>query len=1018
MDNLDVRNQFLEKLNSSLVGPQSPEEVLDENPRVKYLYGFLNPSTSFDEDSSLEYEVADNSNLAENSLHQESDEIEKEPLSLMHKPSSMGISFQLRGIVKTIKTQVIFARYFSFEEDKKKLWKRKIYSFEIDLPLDKKRHYLEENIYLHIIEIYDKKNDLTLSTITLVNDEKTTNLEYEEQTQHFLFQPKIILSSSENSFCERPLNYKSGSFENNMYEFLYSSTRSLCFGHGVSTDWNSEKNKIWTNFIPAYELNPIDNKASKYFSVLGIDSLNAQKISNYDSDSLNKVLNDFLEIYIKWVRNLSFKKDNDLSDEEKKFAEFNIKKCNQVIKRIKSSIDFLKSDSDFRNAFQLANQAIHEQNSWSKNSEYASFNWRPFQMAFILLVLESFIDNKRESKSIVDLLWFPTGGGKTEAYLCVISFLLFKSSFKSKKEEDPGTQILIRYTLRLLTTQQFERASAVVLASELIRKKSNLCDENSKVFSIGLWIGGDSSPNKREDAKKALDKVEMQEKGDPRQLTKCPCCKFQLNWEIISNQPINPRCENKGCKLNGILPVFTVDEDIYKERPSLVLGTSDKFIQIVRVPETNSLFNSQTGRRPELILQDELHLISGPLGSIAGLFEAAIDMICSKHFPIKIIGSTATIKNAENQVSALFNRDLMQFPPPGIDFKDSCFAVEDDAQPGRLYIGVSSIGRTGKTALSRVASSSFHHAQNIYKYIDPNSPQKKHAETFTTLVSYFNSLKELGGASVCYLDDVNEFLINIAKNLNEDRYQIRELCELTSRCSQQEIQRYLENLQFSRDEDNAIDACLSTNMISVGVDVSRLGLMIINGQTKSKSEYIQASSRVGRKYPGIVITIYNDSKVRDKSGFENFRDIHQNLYKDVEITSVTPFSPDCIKKVLPSVIVGGCRHLSPAALFSPDINLFRDTFDRVCELILERCKAISPESSGYLDNLIKNIKSEWIARKPQKYFPDKSKASTLLIEAEKAVTLSEDDYGFQALTNVRNVEAVSLIETNPYFSER
>jgi superfamily II DNA or RNA helicase len=207
-------------------------------------------------------------------------------------------------------------------------------------------------------------------------------------------------------------------------------------------------------------------------------------------------------------------------------------------------------------------------------------------------------------------------------------------------------------------------------------------------------------------------------------------------------------------------------------------------------------------------------------------------------------------------------------------------------------------------------------------------------------------------------------------------------------------------------------------MISVGVDVSRLGLMIINGQTKSKSEYIQASSRVGRKYPGIVITIYNDSKVRDKSGFENFRDIHQNLYKDVEITSVTPFSPDCIKKVLPSVIVGACRHLSPAALFSPDINLFRDTCDRVCELILERCKAISPESSGYLDNLIKNIKSEWIARKPQKYFPDKSKASTLLIEAEKAVTLSEDDYGFQALTNVRNVEAVSLIETNPYFSER
>ena len=118
----------------------------------------------------------------------------------------------------------------------------------------------------------------------------------------------------------------------------------------------------------------------------------------------------------------------------------------------------------------------------------------------------------------------------------------------------------------------------------------------------------------------------------------------------------------------------------------------------------------------------------------------------------------------------------------------------------------------------------------------PDSYQKKHAETFTTLVSYFNSLKELGGASVCYLDDVNEFLTNISKNLSEDRYQIKELCELTSRCSQQEIQRYLENLHLSRDSENSIDACLSTNMISVGVDVSRLGLMLINGQTKSKSE--------------------------------------------------------------------------------------------------------------------------------------------------------------------------------------
>jgi ATP-dependent helicase YprA (DUF1998 family) len=465
------------------------------------------------------------------------------------------------------------------------------------------------------------------------------------------------------------------------------------------------------------------------------------------------------------------------------------------------------------------------------------------------------------------------------------------------------------------------------------------------------------------------------------------------------------------------LPIYTVDEDIYNVRPSIILGTTDKFIRILKVPNTNRLFYSSTGRNPELILQDELHLISGPLGSISGLFEAAIDMICSQKNPIKIIGSTATIKNANVQVKTLFDRELVQFPPQGISFDDSCFAVEDKNERGRLYIGVSTMCNSPKQALAGIVAGAFHHAQNIYYEMKEGTEEKEQAETFTTLVSYFNSLKELG-ANVLYQDQVIEKLKSIAKDFNQNTYSIQNICELTSQRSQQQIKTFLEDLHLTRDSDGSLDACLSTNMISVGVDVSRLGLMIINGQTKSKSEYIQASSRVGRKYPGIVITIYNDSKVRDKSGFENFRDIHQNLYKDVEITSVTPFSPDCIKKVLPSVIVGACRHLSPAALFSPDINLFRDTCDRVCELILERCKAISPESSGYLDNLIKNIKSEWIARKPQKYFPDKSKASTLLIEAEKAVTLSEDDYGFQALTNVRNVEAVSLIETNPYFSER
>ena len=177
-------------------------------------------------------------------------------------------------------------------------------------------------------------------------------------------------------------------------------------------------------------------------------------------------------------------------------------------------------------------------------------------------------------------MWFPTGGGKTEAYLCIISFLLFKSSFKPKEISDPGTQVFIRYTLRLLTTQQFERATALVMASEAIRKTSNLCNKNSKPFSIGLWIGKFSSPNSRKVAFNLLESEDIQS-GDARQILFCPCCKSNLVWNLEKDKPVAPSCTNEKCKLYGDLNIYTVDEDIYNLRPSIILGTSDKFIQIL-----------------------------------------------------------------------------------------------------------------------------------------------------------------------------------------------------------------------------------------------------------------------------------------------------------------------------------------------------------------------------------------------------------------------------------------------------
>ena len=1012
--NQDIREEFGKRLKATLIGPLTEDEILEESPKSKYLYGYISPTPKSEDELSIGELISDSGKLstdARNNFQETSldnDDEYQQPLELIYEPSSLGISFQLKNNNK-FEVLIKFSRYFEKEEEKKILWQRKSFEYLLEISSEEKKIYLEDGIYLHIFNVFKKDSELYLFTITLVNDLVIRKSEdYVDKTPYILFQPEIIISTKfQDVFVERPLNLKSGDYETRMYEFLYSSSRPLCFGHGVSTQWNKSKTKIWTEYVPMHTLNPIDPESKKYFGLLDNDFLKAEFLGSCPKDTLVKKLFNFIEVYENWIENdISSKLDN-FPQNSKEFASSNLKVCKTVIERIKLSIKNLEKDEDYRNAFQLANLAISEQSSWKENSK--TFVWRPFQLAFILLVIESFISEDRESKKVADLLWFPTGGGKTEAYLCIISFLLFKSSFQPKTISDPGTQVFIRYTLRLLTTQQFERATALVLASEFIRKTSNLCNADSKVFSIGLWIGQPSSPNSRKEAFDLLENEEIQT-GDPRQITKCPCCNSLLVWDLKPDKPISPSCKNSSCKLNGELSLYTVDEDIYNVRPSILLGTTDKFIRILKVTNTNNLFYSSTGRNPELILQDELHLISGPLGSISGLFESAIDMICSKKYPIKIIGSTATIKNASIQVKTLFDRDLVQFPPQGTSFKDSCFAVEDETKMGRLYIGLSTMCNSPKLALASIVAAAFHHAQSIYKKLEKDNTFKNQAETYTTLVSYFNSLKELGGANVLYQDQVIEKLKSIARDFKEEIFSINNIRELTSQRSQQQIKQYLDELNMTREEEDVIDACLSTNMISVGVDVSRLGLMIINGQTKSKSEYIQASSRVGRKYPGIVISIYNSNKVRDKSCYENFKDIHQNLYKDVEVTSLTPFSPDCIKKVLPSVIVTACRHLSDDALNSPDLRKFQETFKYVSNFLLERCRNISPENLKFLNNEIKDFESYWLETNPKNYFKSiKNKGNALMIDAERAAVDPNRFEEARCISNVRNVEAESRI---------
>ncbi|RMH03810.1 MAG: DNA/RNA helicase, partial [Nitrospirae bacterium] len=453
-------------------------------------------------------------------------------------------------------------------------------------------------------------------------------------------------------------------------------------------------------------------------------------------------------------------------------------------------------------------------------------------------------------------------------------------------------------------------------------------------------------------------------------------------------------------------PIFTVDEDVYVHRPTLLIGTADKFAQIVREKRTNRLFGISDGFPPDLIIQDELHLISGPLGTIAGIYETAFDLmfsVCGQR--PKVIGSTATIRRAQEQVRALFDREAFQFPPPAIDHDDSGFAVRDrrPAAKGRRYVGVTTAGRSAKFTLQAVAGSLLQTAFGAFS----NDARR---DAYWTLVGYFNSLRELGGALVLMQDDVTDSVALYADARSEKRRPLRNVEELTSRRTQEEIRDMLHLLDIKVGSPGAVDAVLATNMVSVGIDISRLGLMLVNGQPKTIAEYIQSTSRVGRgDVSGLVVSVLNNAKARDRSHFETFCGWHRTLYRDVEATSVTPFAARARDRALHAALVAAVRHLVPGMIDSPRMD--DDAEDKAMELIdliVERAARIDPTELAVREELERLLDS-WRAREVEVYWSDYKGGKSLLQGAEYAAARRavgrEVGAAWPTLNSMRSVEA-------------
>lgn len=808
--------------------------------------------------------------------------------------------------------------------------------------------------------------------------------------------------------------------EEKSLDLLYRNQRTYAIGHGCAAEWGEVDVNGMVSFVhatpmPSYEvvsLSPnlyltddngnflLDSEGSRQPMAVSMAAL--ANGSEQGASQVELVLTQ----YEKWITRREAEIP-ELLPRYQDAAKAHMRRARSMLQRMRGGWTLVENDDRAAQAFRWANEAMLLQQVRSgfklrpakpagdgrwriegahpvPNVPDGRGNWRPFQIAFLLAVMPELVEPSRQTRRDVDLIFFPTGGGKTEAYLGAAAISLLARRLRDPS--DFGTDTLMRYTLRLLTAQQFLRAASLVCVLEDIREHNSV-ELGSAPFGIGIWLGGSSTPNTWDAALKNLRAMRRQpQEQNLLLLLRCPWCGAQMGPQPKKGGGQEPigyeeaagkivlRCIDEACKYSrrAGLPVHVVDEDIYDVRPSIIIGTVDKFAMLAWRPRARSIFGfDANGVRdvspPSLIIQDELHLISGPLGSMVGLYEPIIDELCTdrrgeSEVPPKIIASTATVRRYEDQIRGLFGRDSVAlFPPHGLEEGHSFFAepatsVDGSNEPGRRYLGVmsSSLGST-QTVQVRVAAATLQAAVEIPE-VDRDG--------YWTNLNFLNSLRELGNTVSLVQSDIPDYLNGIRRRDGvEPRWPHRTM-ELTSRRRSDEIPKAIEQLQVryapGMNRQEAYDICLASNIIEVGVDIDRLALMTIVGQPKTTAQYIQVSGRVGRKpevSPGLVITIYGAAKPRDRSHYERFRTYHQQLYAQVEPTSVTPFATPVLRRALHAAAVAYIRQTSPETL-EPDPFPSR-AFDEAIRLLRERAEIAEPEEVSALDRFARDRARQW-----------------------------------------------------------
>lgn len=869
-------------------------------------------------------------------------------------------------------------------------------------------------------------------------------------------------------------------------ELVYRNSRTFATGHGCAANWGNGLGPDgpcdlnWSRLgndalatggvswvsaecLPAVEI-PNMTPAIRRADGSEID-ISMEDLANLEVGSKGFAsLSEIVSLYEEWI---SIKEQEiALLDQSLHTAAVrNIGECRRCAERMREGIEYLESDPDALRAFRLANKAILlQQIRYSRTPRRVSFDaqaqrlqfrepylpvdplnvppgrgkWRAFQIAFLLMSIRSCADGSAPDRETVELIWFPTGGGKTEAYLGLAAFSMLIDRLANPSHS--GVHTLMRYTLRLLTAQQFQRASGLICALEHIRRQNKAAlGENE--FSIGIWLGGDTTPNKRKDAVTKLRALQRESKFEPENpfvIGHCPWCGAEMGrikheTKVSKNAPkvtgyiqegdtVAFRCPDSKCEFAGHLPIYVIDEDVYEFRPTLVIGTVDKFAMMAWEPRARALFGldndgQQVCPPPNLIIQDELHLIAGPLGSMVGLYEVVIEELCTRYLGDvrirpKIVSSTATIRNYREQIRSLYARDdVALFPPPGLDASDSFFATYDtepdgSLRRGRVYVGVHAPGLGSiQTAQVRTLAALLQ---------APVTFGTEERDPWWTLLLFFNSLRELGTTVSLLQSDIPDYLRVLRNRYNYDPQNVRwlnNILELTGRLDGSDVRKALDALEVTTQSEKpkSVDVCLASSIVEVGVDIDRLSLMAVVGQPKTTAQYIQVTGRVGRRTrerPGLVVTIYGASKPRDRSHFERFRTYHERLYAQVEPTSVTPFSPPVLDRALHATMAAYVRQSGDWDVASSPYPFPEDIVERLRDLVLQRVTFVDPQEAANCVAVFQKRVREWIRNERHIWSSYAITADLpLLMAAGSYATRNQKQLTWATPMSMRNVDA-------------